>query len=120
MSSVDPCLQNLKKMVFDRLELAAVVRRSGPAPTWQALPLRALLNKEKHPNFWGDLLQTSGEYPNMHVGWVGALVEGQKRPPQQPAAVGLPASSGGRATPELRARGRGGSKIQPNHAAHTH
>ena len=105
MSSVDPCLQNLKKLFFDRLALAAVVRRSGPAPTWQALPLRALLIKEKHPNFWRDLLQTSGEHPNTHDGWVGALVGGQKRPPQQPAAVGLPASSEGRATPELAARG---------------
>ena len=102
MSSVDLCLQKLKETFFDHVALAAVVRRSGPAPTWQALPLRALLSKEQHPNFWGDLLQTSGKHPNMHAGWVGALVGGQKPPLQQPAAVGLPASSGGRTAPEFR------------------
>ena len=107
MSSVDPCLQNLKKMFFDRLALAAAVHPSQ-APHPPGRPDHcALLNKDQNPDFRRVLFQSVGKHPEAHGGCIGMPVWGQGLPVQQIAEVGLssqPRWAG--AAPELRARGR--------------
>ena len=88
MSSVDPCLQNLKNLFFDRLAPVAVVRPSQ-APHPPGRPDHcALLNKDQNPNFCRVLFQNVGKHPEVHDRCVGMLVWGQGLPVQQLAGVG--------------------------------
>ena len=96
MSSVDPCLQNLKKIFFDRLAPVAVVHPSQ-APHPPGRPDHCvLLNKDQNQNFCRVLFQSVGRHPEVRNECIGMVVRGQGLPVQQLAEVGLqPAAVGG-------------------------